>query len=377
LVNAKAAQGPIRAGDAGAVMQRLGWIADMPTRLLVWWGSELASLVPAPVRRILVRPRLVVSLEGDGMRVLEERGQEARPLGLARDAADVARLAGGRPAGLRLPLSSCYVRRVLLPAAARRDAAGILALDLERATPFREADVYHAHVIDAASGPPGRIAVRHVIVKRALLDRAVARLEAAGCRVAFADCWSGDEPAAMPIDLLPARAGGAPPHRRRHSLAAALGVLALALAASAPCLLLQRHQSALAAIAEQTRRAKSEAGAQRRASGAAQAADSEMAVLARLKHGRPATVEVIEEITRLLPDTAHLLELRIEGDTVDITGFARSAAGILPLLERSALLADAALSGPLTREPGQDRERFAVRMRLRAAGPAMAKGGKG
>jgi general secretion pathway protein L len=78
-------------------------------------------------------------------------------------------------------------------------------------------------------------------------------------------------------------------------------------------------------------------------------------------------VVLLDEISRLMPDDAWVSELRIDGDIVDMTGYARQATALLPLFEHSALFEDARFSSPVRFDPAQDRERFGLRVRLRRA----------
>jgi general secretion pathway protein L len=73
-----------------------------------------------------------------------------------------------------------------------------------------------------------------------------------------------------------------------------------------------------------------------------------------------------------LPDSVWLTDLRIEGEAVEISGLAKSAAGLLPLIERSAHFVDATLAAPLTLDPREDKERFSVRVRVRRQTPERA-----
>ena len=98
----------------------------------------------------------------------------------------------------------------------------------------------------------------------------------------------------------------------------------------------------------------------------------------QLKLGQVPSIEVLEEISRVLPDSVWLSDLRIEGDTLDISGLAKSGAALPSLLEKSPLFADAALTAPLTLDPREDKERFSLRVRIKqpvAARQAAAGGG--
>jgi general secretion pathway protein L len=125
---------------------------------------------------------------------------------------------------------------------------------------------------------------------------------------------------------------------------------------------------------------KAKALALRRAAELRVAGAREAEALERLRREAPQPVEILNELTRVLPDTAWLTDLRLEEGRVDLTGQARSASELLALIERSPLFVDAALAAPVVVEAQDGRERFSLRARLRAGGntpaSAPAKGGR-
>lgn len=347
-----------------------------------WWAGELASLIPKSWRdgRPAGETGTVVALhQGRLSLVAEARGSKATGKGealseqalldyLARKSRPGAPLS----VSLRLPHAACLMRHIEVPERARAEAGSILALDLERATPLSAADVYTAHYRDPVRTNKGTIGFVQLIVKKSAVDSAVARLEAAGTRVEAVDCWAEDGTTVLPVNFLNRAADGRSPveaaRRRRIKV---LGGLAALLAISAVWLSLSRHQSALLELEKQTAAARGRVVAVEGQRGGAEAAAKEALAVLTLRAGHPPTVRVLDELTRLLPDTAYLTEFSVDGDTVDISGFAKRAAGLVPLLERSQMFADAALSAPVTFDGVQDKERFSYRLRLRQVSRAV------
>src|SRR5262249_26816116 len=79
-------------------------------------------------------------------------------------------------------------------------------------------------------------------------------------------------------------------------------------------------------------------------------------------------VAVIDALTKLLPDSVWLTDLRLENGVLDITGLAKSGAALLPLFEHSPLFADAAMASGVNFDPQENKERFSLRVRVRQAG---------
>ncbi|HZA00987.1 MAG TPA: PilN domain-containing protein [Hyphomicrobiaceae bacterium] len=383
------------------MLRTLERVGRGPAAFLRWWVDELSGLVPAPLRKLVSGPRrrIVVAvhprLQGPAMRatansgellpelrVLEEHGAQLRPIGpsaaTGEPLAELARSTPRMPIGIRLPFDACFARRIALPAAARNNFRSILSLDLERATPFRAGDVYASHFVEDPIGENGKLTVRQVVVKRTTLDPLIAEIEAIGLRVSFADCWGEDGRTGLPVNFLePSPKIASPFGKPLHPNAPLLG-LALVLVCSAIFLVVHKHESALAQLQSQIAHAKGEARNVRRLLDRWEAALAQVASLRRMKGESIPVIQTLEELTRLLPDSAWLTDLRIEGHTVELSGLAKSAADLLAVLERSAMFTEAALAAPLTLEHREDKERFSVRVRIRRHTPeqAASRGGK-
>jgi general secretion pathway protein L len=343
-------------------------------RLFSWWKEELTELVPSPLRRWAAgEARRTIFAPENGQFVhyeevrgrLVRRGETSLPAGGPGRRRFAARRLS-RPIGVRLPRSACLIRQMELPAAARQDFGKILQLDLERATPFRHQDVYRDHFIENGPVRDGKLPVRQVVVKRAVLDPILQQLKSHNIEVDFADCWDDGDKRGLPINLL--RGGQGEPAsaaRRRSMPALALGLCMLILAGSAVLLGLSKYETALQRLESETASAQAKAVAVNRSLTTAEASLTAVAELRRLKASRPPVIRILDELTRLLPDTAWVSFLKIEGDALEVTIVAQSTAELLPLFARSPLFATAALSSPVTYDSGGQSERATVRMTLK------------
>jgi general secretion pathway protein L len=350
-------------------------------RFILWWGAELAELVPSRLRRWAAEgpKRSVLSVENGRLVHYEEsRGRlvhhgemdlQSEQASQYRRRLAIRRLSGrrGRSVGVRLPREACLIRRLELPAAARRDFDKILQLDLERATPFRQHDVYVDHFTEEGPGSDGKVWVRQVVVKRQILDPILQQLAAPGIKVDFADCWDDSNKKGLRINLLHARQGepSRPRHGLRPVLILCLGILLLSC--SAVVVGLNKYTNALERLEAETESAKDKALAVNSSLRAIEASLTGVAELRRLKTARPPVIRILAELTRLLPDSAWVTSLRIEGGALEVTIVAQSASELLPLLVRSPLFNAADLSAPVTYDPERRSERATVRMTLKPA----------
>jgi general secretion pathway protein L len=352
-------------------------------RFLSWWSSELADLLPgaAPRGSRGSDSRYIVSIESSGLCLLDSHSEQSRDPGSRLVAAasqqevllrlaDLARSRAGAVIGIRVPFSACFTRDVELPVTASANFRQLLAVDFERATPFKVRDVYLAHFVETRPAAPGKVWVRQLVVKRGVVDGLKSEIEALGLEVGYLDCWDANAAAALPINLLDRDGAGPSSGRSRWSMSWLLGGFALALAIAGALLLNDKYETAVQELQIQSSRQKVRSQAVREALSRSRASYSEIANFDRLKNDNVSKLTIIEELTRLLPDTAWVTDLRIDGATVELSGFAKSAAALIPIIERSTLFVDAMPTAPLTFDQREDKDRFSLRARIRKVAAA-------
>jgi len=351
---------------------------------LSWWYGELAGMLPAWLRQSNVGAKLehVVVVGPDGLRLTKadpnetaqmcvERYPVQSPEEIAIRVSGSARAGSRSLVGLRFPYSYCFSRFVELPASASQDFERLLQVDLERATPFRIRDVYAAFLVQPkAGGSTAVTTLRQLIVKRQMLEEPKAALEKAGVSIDRIDCWDESGAHVIPVDF--SAGGAAVLNRRGGPWGLILGMLLLTatLCSTAAYIYLSRLDGAVVKLEEQTRTLRDQSATRRDSDAGARAAQSLLASLDQLSTSTISKLEVIDELTRLLPDSAWVSDLRIGNDSADITGYATSAVSLLPVLEKSHLFVDASSTAAVTFDQREDKERFAIHVRFRRSAPA-------
>ncbi|MGY3621030.1 PilN domain-containing protein [Bradyrhizobium sp. USDA 10063] len=93
---------------------------------------------------------------------------------------------------------------------------------------------------------------------------------------------------------------------------------------------------------------------------------SGIGLLAKRKQTTPSSVMVLEALSRVLPDTTYVTELRVEGDKVQVVGMTQDAPSLIRLMEQSPQFTRATFFAPTTRAANESGERFHVEANISA-----------
>lgn len=240
-----------------------------------------------------------------------------------------------------IPAGTALRRRVTLPAPAAENLREVLSFEMDRLTPFKAEDVYYDYRVVPERGTgsltTGRaLLVDLVVVCRREVDWALDLIRAAGLKPEWLEVagWNGEET----INLLPRTGGEA--DRRRYRVAAVLAGLALALIAARPSLPLYQQERHLAELDAAVASARTQALEADRLRAGLDAAIHRERHLADLKRRSPASLDILSEVTRLLPDDTWLASLDMRAGALSMSGFSANASSLIALLEASALLED-------------------------------------
>lgn len=349
---------------------RLRWAASpVPAALSRWW-NDLLDLLPPSVARLWFPPvrRLWLKLDGDALHPVEEAGRERvalPPVSLADGegatllASTLDRRGVDGEIWLALPASQALVRTLSLPLAAEPQLDGVLRHEIDRQTPFSADQVVHAAQVVSRHPAEGQLRAELVVVPKATLDAALAALGPLAARLSGVDIDDAAHRAGRRRNLLPSAQRVHRTDRDGRVRAVVVAVALLALL-STGFVTLGNRERALAAL-EAQRDAAFDTARQSRAlrqqlDGAASAAN----FLAEQRQARPTMLEVLDDLTRRLPDDVYLQRFSIEQDRVTLSGAARSAGGIVATLQGSPYLKGPALAGAVQQDRSTGRDGFTV-----------------
>lgn len=333
-----------------AILRR--WIETLATLYLAWRETQRERQA---VTLAFERGQLVVrGARADGKaRADIQPGQTL--------SVDAARAARNSFVVLELPPDRIVTRNITVPTQAEKFLAGVVHNQIDRLSPWPVGNLAYGFTT-AAAADKAAVEVRILMASRADLEAARERLAVHGLNadriVAYAaasEATGEGEPVTLWSRASDASGEGLADAARLVAVSVG-GVVALTVAFSLWALAstgLTRSESEDLAARVKTLQQKVQVS--RGAAGTAPPAERAW----RAKESAIASVIVLEAVSRALPDSAYLTEIRLEGATLRLAGLASDVPGLLAPLEQSGHLAGVHFSAPATRGP-EGKFRFSI-----------------
>ena len=332
---------------------------------LRWWGAGLLACLPTSWRRLLIKTPISLVLEvlDNDMLVSQEQGEISEDLGryeVQDGGAQIQALAAKvQQIVLRLPASKALTKIITLPLAAEANLRQVVGFEIDRLTPFAPGQiVYDAHVVERQPAAR-RLMVRFFAAQRTLVDGQLKQLGALGL---FPDSVhvAGAE---SNVNLLP------PERRPRKSRVAqhlqwALLSIALLLLVAAALLPLWQQRNLVLELMPQVSAAQRQAEEVLALRETLEDSIASSHFLLQKRREKLFAIDIVNELTRILPDNTWVEQLEIQGDALQVRGQSASASTLIGLVEASDLFSQVTFRSPVTADRRTGRDRFYLTARI-------------
>jgi len=364
------------------IRQLAGQFAPRASRFLCWWRDSLRAWLPprwqwalgwSPARLLLREEHgalQVASAIGDHTQVV---GRLPWPCSLRELDAALAPRLRRLPRVWLLPAAQVLRRRMRLPVAAGSRLHEVMTFEIDRQTPFTADQVVHDVRVIGTAGTD-QLDVELVVLPRRQLELWQTRVGELATVLSGIDVVDEDDGSApLQVNLLPPaqRHRVADPQRRRDLLLLAAAVVLLGLAGGR---ILDNRGDAAEALRVQVQDSARQARGVAEQRAQLQALVDGATFLEAQRARQPTTLQVWNELSRLLPSGTYLEKLGIEGGSVQLIGLSREASQLVPLLQPSPLWQRVNLTGVLQADPSSaGRDRFTLSAELTPLAPAPAR----
>lgn len=325
-------------------------------RFLQWWKEELLQLLPAAWRERLVYhgQQILITRSENHFRFWS--GEPLVPVLEFSSNQDTA-LASQQFAELQqddniddpeviLLVEPQNVLRTSasLPLAAERNLRQALEYDLDRQTPFAAKDVYFDYVITERNRETSQIHLDLYVVPRAHLNSILSTLNKAGVAVHRVDMTTGEvstgDAKPLGLNLLPPGERARRQHRRlRFNIMLAIVALLVTALVMAQSLYIRSNQveameDALDGIRQEARLVANMEQQYQESLAATQ-------FLGTRRSEQAYTVDLLADVTRVIPDNTYLQRITVKGDLIRLQGLSDAAQRLLTHLNESRMLINA------------------------------------
>ena len=342
-----------------------------------WWTGELRSAVPPVLVKSLAedRPEVVLHWTGNQVDVLLRRRGAAEHLGqidpaAASDQAAVRTVLNNMPkkTPVAVALGENYVLRQTaeLPLAAEKTLRNVVGFELDRLTPFSSKDVYFDCRIVSRRPDVQKLEVDLYLATRETVDAIREICAGWGLAPVRFDMTDSPKGETMGIHLM----DGPPPRPRRPLARTVCNVLlvgVLGLGGFIGWANLNAKQEAADTLKARLTALRDEVASYGALEDAANVEAARLAAV-KTKSEAPLATEILDEVTRRLPERSWLIYYRLSGDRLTLSGSSDAAANLIGVFEASPLFVDAEFAEPIVQDPRSGRERFSLSLRL-AEGP--------
>ena len=330
-----------------------------------WWSGELVELLPEKLQKAIAQRQQKLYVELDNDKLLLSLGNHAAQREILRlpfDSADPEDEDIPREVQqtiLLLPEDKVLARRITLPAAAEENLREVLGFEMDLHTPFEASEVYYDYTVVGRDSNRQQVTVDLVYAPRDAVDTLVDGTSTLGMKTDIVTCRRRDNANLQPVNLLPQE-------KRRtkrldvKSLNLALTVLLAVLVVAAITIPIVQKNRAIETLEAQVQAAAAEAR-----EGAALRQDLEkMAEASQFLVAKKASdvmiVELIDEVSRILPDHTWIARLDLSGSELQIQGQSAASSSLIRIIESSPWFENVRFASPVVQIAGTDNDRVHI-----------------
>jgi general secretion pathway protein L len=328
-----------------------------------WWTGELLALLPQRARTAIAQRRQKLFIEAAPDKLSLALGTWANSRSVmdlpveVRDKAlgDVPRDAQQNI--LLMPTSKVLATSLKLPLATEENLREVLGFEMDQHTPFHADKVYYDYVVTARNAERQELEVDLVYAPRNEVDRYCKAVAAYGIDLDIVTSRGRDGYNLRAINLLPQeqrRRRRVVVHRLNLALAVSLSVL-LAIAITVPVVQKNRAIEELEAKVQVAAEAAREGNQLRRDLEKMAAATR---FLVEKKRAGIMAVQLVDEVSRILPDHTWVTRLDISETELQIQGQSEASSSLIAIIETSPYFRNASFRSPVVQVQGTDADRF-------------------
>lgn len=348
--------------------KRLQEAATSLSKGLSWWFSTLGETLPARMRSGLQQNRLNLILEFQEQQLKLSAGGQQWLLSSPWDAKALPEalkkvISRAQFVTLTLPQDMTLKTSISVPRSARDYIDNVVRFEMDRVTPFKADQVYYdtGTIVDEPGTEQCSVELYLVPIETlsAILDQ-LNRLSIQTDRVIPHELLNRPENNFNLLSKSEETVVKARYQRFQFSLLF-INLLLLVAIISLP---LMEKQNRIDQLQDQVSQLRLQANEVFDIREERQTLFKQQQDYVQLRQQQNSTLNLIAELTRLLPDTVWLNKIAMQGNALRIQGESGNASELIALLQNSGQLTDVSFFSPVTQNPRSGKERFMISAQL-------------
>ncbi|MBF0626729.1 MAG: PilN domain-containing protein [Magnetococcales bacterium] len=349
------------------------------SRFIAWWTGELFSLIPEKIYHMLKVGSncLVIDILDDEIKIGRFRGEDFKNLATIKTSCNdynnndavkkVVKQQKTNKIILRIQESKSMTRILQdLPKIIENNLEEALFFELEKLTPFLPEDLWFDYRICGKNSEKGTIDIQMAMVPKKNILELVELGQSWGVDPDQVDLVGDDASKQTKFNFLKQVQKIRP--SRFWSINRIQSVIAFSLFFGVIVFPIFYQYQTLQKLNRQVGQIKIKAENSLIVQNKINQITSESLFFSEYKKNIPVFAEILDELTKIIPDDAWLVRLGVSGTSVKISGYARSASHLIEIIETSNFFKDVVPDSSFIRDPKLDRERFKFSFRLEKSG---------
>ncbi len=250
-------------------------------------------------------------------------------------------------------------KKVTLPIETEENLREVLAFEMDRQTPFSVDQVYYDYVVNTRDKQNRTLDITLILAPIDKISLALKQLEENRVRInAISPCEEID-PNLNEVNLLPPEKREKP-HKRYRLINLTLFLFLLLLFTGSLMLPLWQKSTLLKQLETELDEYKSKATQVAALREQVTSARGETRFLEEKKINSKPVLDILLELTLLLPDDTWVSNFEVRENTVHLHGQSTASASLIPILETSKLFQNVSFRSPVTRSKKNNTERFHI-----------------
>ncbi len=267
---------------------------------------------------------------------------------------------------LVLPMDKVLVKSLTLPLTARDNVREILGFEMDRQTPFSADQVYFDHLRQDTPSNKDKVQLDLFVVTKKVINDLLIALQDWQIQPQRITIRQNDTLYAK-INLLPEQ-HQSPAIKKTSRLTQAMAVCCFLLFISAMYLPLSRQEQKLAKLETVVNKQRIQAKQLLLLATEKDEILVRSRFLLEKRSARIPAIEILDELSLILPDDTWLNRLVVRGGKIEIQGESNTATAIIQLVENSNYFRDAQFRSPVTRNNVSNKDKFNVSAKMEKRG---------